>query len=162
SAWDLKDVYFAHFALSNLSGKKFFYTERTNRAGPGLAGASARWQKVWNGNWSVVWTNATEQLSAFAGSHSLNLSLRPQKRPVIHGENGVSQKSSGPGRASHYLSETRLAASGTLIFDSQQYSVSGLAWMDHEFFTHQLEADQVGWDWFSVQLDDNSELMLFQ
>src|SRR5262249_43815429 len=57
---------------------------------------------------------------------------------------------------------TRLAASGSLTFDSRRYSVSGLAWMDHEFFTHQLEADQIGWDWFSLQLDDNSELMLFQ
>jgi predicted secreted hydrolase len=162
SAWDLKDVYFAHFALSDLDGKKFFYTERTNRPGPGLAGASAQLQKVWNGNWSVTWANGAEQLQAFAGNQALNLVLVPKKRPVIHGENGVSQKSAGPGRASHYFSETRLVASGSLTFDSREYSVSGLAWMDHEFFTHQLEADQVGWDWFSIQLDDNTELMLFQ
>jgi predicted secreted hydrolase len=34
--------------------------------------------------------------------------------------------------------------------------------MDHEFFTHQLGADQVGWDWLSLQLEDNTELMLFR
>jgi predicted secreted hydrolase len=162
SIWDLQDIYFAHFALSDLSGKRFFHTARTNRAGPGLAGASADTQRVWNGNWNVAWTNHTEQLAAFAGIYSLSLSLKPQKLPVIHGENGVSQKSAGPGRGSHYFSETRLVASGTLTFDSRQYSVSGLAWMDHEFFTRQLEADQVGWDWFSIQLNDNSELMLLQ
>jgi predicted secreted hydrolase len=33
--------------------------------------------------------------------------------------------------------------------------------MDHEFFTHQLAADQAGWDWFSIQLEDKTELMLF-
>src|SRR6185369_2848927 len=66
------------------------------------------------------------------------------------------------GRASHYFSETRLAASGSLTFEAKQYSATGLAWMDHEFFTHQLEENQVGWDWFSIQLNDNSELMLFQ
>jgi len=161
SAWDLRDVYFAHFALSDLTGKKFFHTERSNRFGPGIAGASMKLQKVWNGNWSVEWANGEERLTALADSFVLKLSLRPEKPPVIHGENGVSQKSAGPGRASYYFSETRLAASGSLTFDAQQYSVVGLAWMDHEFFTHQLEANQIGWDWFSIQLDDNSELMLF-
>lgn len=162
SVWDLRDVYLAHFALSDLSGKKFFHTERTNRAGPGIAGASAELQRVWNGNWSVTWVDGVEQLNALAGAHSLSLSLTSRKPPVVHGENGISQKSAGPGRASHYFSETRLTATGTLTFDSRQYSVSGLTWMDHEFFTHQLEADQVGWDWFSIQLNDNSELMFFQ
>ena len=162
SAWDLRDMYLAHFALSDLDGKKFFYTERSNRAGPGLAGASAELGKVWNGNWSVLWGQVSEELNAVAGSHALRLSLKPLKRPVIHGENGVSQKSAGAGRATHYFSETRLAVSGRLTFDALNFEVSGLAWMDHEFFTNQLEADQVGWDWFSLQLNDNSELMLFQ
>jgi len=162
STWDLTDVYFAHFALSDLSGRNFFHAERSNRAGPGLAGASARLQKVWNGNWSVVWAKGTEQLIALSGDHALSLSLKPQKPPVIHGENGVSQKSAGAGRASHYFSETRLTAGGRLEFDGRDYAVSGLAWMDHEFFTHQLKAEQVGWDWFSIQLNNHSELMLFR
>lgn len=162
SAWELRDIYFAHFALSDLTDKKFFHRERTNRPGPGIAGASASSQKVWNGNWSVVWMNGEEHLTALADSSALNLSLHSQKPPVTHGVNGVSQKSASPGRASHYFSETRLAASGSLTFEAKQYSVTGLAWMDHEFFTHQLEENQVGWDWFSMQLNDNSELMLFQ
>jgi len=162
SAWDLADVYLAHFAVSDLSDQKFFHAERSNRAGPGLAGANGELQKVWNGNWSVVWAKGTEHLVALADSHALALSLEPQKPPVIHGENGVSQKSAGAGRASHYLSETRLTASGRLGFGGREYAVSGLAWMDHEFFTHQLGAEQVGWDWFSIQLNDNSELMLFR
>jgi predicted secreted hydrolase len=162
SAWDLRDIYFAHFALSDLTGKEFFHTERTNRPGPGIAGANASLQKVWNGNWSVEWMAGEERLTALGESFALQLSLRSQKLPVTHGVNGVSQKSAGPGRASHYFSETRLAASGSLTFEARQYSVTGLAWMDHEFFTHQLEANQVGWDWFSIQLNDSSELMLFQ
>ena len=162
SSWALRDIYFAHFALSDLTGQKFFHKERTNRPGPGIAGASASLQKVWNGNWSVVWVNGEERLTALADSFALNLSLYPQKPQVAHGVDGVSQKSEGTGRASHYFSETRLAASGSLTFYAHQYSVTGLAWMDHEFFTHQLEVNQVGWDWFSIQLNDNSELMLFQ
>jgi predicted secreted hydrolase len=161
SQWDVRDLYVAHFALSDLDGKEFFHTERTNRSGPGIAGADSVQQKVWNGNWSVVWSHGKENLAAVADKFGINLSLQSQKPPVIHGENGVSQKSAGAGRASHYFSETRLAATGWLQADSRKYDVVGLAWMDHEFFTAQLAVDQIGWDWLSLQLDDNTELMLF-
>jgi predicted secreted hydrolase len=162
SAWDVRDLYLAHFAVSDLDGKKFFRAERTNRAGPGIAGADQSQGKVWNGNWSVDWRHGAEELNAIADQFVVKLLLQPQKPPVIHGENGVSQKSAEPGRASHYFSETRLRASGSLEVAGGKYEVTGLAWMDHEFFTHQLQADQAGWDWLSLQLDDNTELMLFR
>src|SRR5438552_2856628 len=73
----------------------------------------------------------------------------------------VSQKAEGAGRASHYFSQTRLATTGTIVLQGQHFVVSGLSWMDHEFFTHQLAAGQTGWDWFSIQLEDKTELMLF-
>ena len=161
STWDVRDLYFAHFAVSDLDRKTFFYTERSNRAGPGIAGADQSQQKVWNGNWRVVWTSGEQQLVALADGFSVDLSLQSQKPPIIHGKNGVSQKSSGTGRASHYFSQTRLRASGSLKVASKKYEVTGLAWMDHEFFTQQLESNQAGWDWLSLQLDDNTELMLF-
>ena len=162
STWDIRDVYLAHFAVSDLDGKKFFHTERTNRSGPGIAGADATIQKVWNGNWSVVWAEGAENLTAIADQFAISLSLHPEKPPVIHGENGVSQKSAGDGgHASHYFSESRLRTSGSLEIASAKYKVYGLAWMDHEFFTQQLAPDQVGWDWLSLQLDDHTELMLF-
>jgi predicted secreted hydrolase len=81
---------------------------------------------------------------------------------VIHGENGVSQKAEGPGHASHYISFTRLGTEGAIAIDGKTIHVSGLSWMDHEFFSHQLAADEVGWDWLSLQLDDNSEVMLYR
>jgi predicted secreted hydrolase len=161
SAWDVRDIYIAHFAVSDLGAKRFFHTERVNRAGPGIAGASEALEKVWNGNWSAAWTAGGERLAAVADSFALDLTLLPQKPPVVHGENGVSQKSGEAGRASHYFSETRLAASGSITAAASRYAVTGLAWMDHEFFTSQLDSNQTGWDWLSVQLDDHSELMLF-
>jgi len=51
---------------------------------------------------------------------------------------------------------------GKIVVHGESYRVTGSSWMDHEYFTHQLEEEQVGWDWFSVQLNDNTELMLFQ
>ena len=160
--WDVRDVYLAHLALSDLDGGKFYHTERTNRAGPGIAGASEKEARIWNGNWRVEWKDDSQELRAVSEEFSLNLRMRPEKPPVINGENGVSQKADGAGRASHYISLTRLDAKGKITLNGKEFEVTGLAWMDHEFFTHQLEADQTGWDWLSVQLEDKTELMLFR
>jgi predicted secreted hydrolase len=162
SPWDVKDLYLAHLALSDLGGGHFYHSERVNRAGPGIAGVSAKEGKVWNGNWSAIWKDGTQQLVAQGGDFQFQLNLKSEKPPVVHGENGVSQKAEGAGKASHYFSQTRLATSGTIELKGKQYVVTGLAWMDHEFFTHQLEAEQTGWDWFSIQLEDKTELMLFE
>ena len=162
ATWDIKDIYLTHLALSDLDGQKFYHSERTNRAGPGIAGVSAPSARIWNGNWQIQWDGADQKLQAIDKQFQLHLTLHPEKPPVIHGENGVSQKSEGAGHASYYISLTRLSASGQLELNGQTLEVSGLAWMDHEFFTHQLESSQVGWDWLSLQLEDNTELMLFR
>jgi predicted secreted hydrolase len=162
ATWDVKDIYLAHLALSDLDGQKFYHTERSNRAGPGIAGVSASSARIWNGNWQIQWEGADQELQAIDKQFQLHLTLHPEKPPIIHGENGVSQKSEGAGHASYYISLTRLAAMGKLEINGETLGVSGLAWMDHEFFTHQLGADQIGWDWLSLQLEDKTELMLFR
>lgn len=162
SAWRLDDVYLAHLAVTDVGEGRFRYHKRLNRAGPGIAGASAETGLVWNGNWSAEIGNDRHRLAATAPEFQYVLDLRPEKPPVVHGRNGVSQKASGAGKASHYVSLTRLAVRGELTVDGKARLVTGSAWMDHEWFTHQLEPEQVGWDWFSVQLDNETELMLFQ
>jgi predicted secreted hydrolase len=162
NVWDVRDVWMAHFALSDINGKRFFNTERLNRSGAGLAGVDARQGRIWNGNWSMQWTGETQKLNAVAESFRIDLTMRSAKPPVTHGANGVSQKSAGAGRASHYVSLTRLFTSGAITLDGRKYEVEGLSWMDHEFFSNSLEANQSGWDWFSLQFDDGSELMLYR
>ncbi len=161
NAWDVRDLYVAHLALSDLDSRKFLHAERTNRAGPGIAGVSELDRRIWNGNWQVTWRGDDQVLQAIDERFSLQLILQSAKPPVIHGENGVSQKAVGAGRASHYISLTRLKTTGEIQLGGRKFQVTGTAWMDHEFFTHQLDTDQVGWDWLSVQLQDNTELMLF-
>lgn len=160
SAWRIDDLYLAHLALTDITGKRFRYYKRLNRAGPGIAGVSFDQGRIWNGNWESKWDKSTgrQTLSAFADDLRLTLQLTPRKPPVINGENGVSQKAEGLGKASYYVSFPLLAVEGTL----NGASVTGYAWMDHEWFTHQLETAQIGWDWFSVQLENHTELMLFQ
>jgi len=161
SAWRVDDVYLAHAALTDIDGKHFYYSERTNRAGPGIAGASVAKAEVWNGNWSAKWNGENQNLSALTDDFRFDLRADPLKPLVIHGVNGVSQKADGAGHASHYVSFPRLSVSGSLTAGGKKHPVHGLAWMDHEWFTEQLDASDTGWDWFSVQLEDKTELMLF-
>ncbi len=162
SDWDIRDLYLAHLALSDLDAGEFYHTERLNRAGPGLAGASDQASRVWNGNWQVQWSGQQQELLAIADNFTLQLTMNSAKPPVIHGQNGVRQKATGAGHASHYISFTRLLTKGSIELNGETYRVEGTSWMDHEFFTHSLAADQAGWDWLSLQLDDNTELMLYR
>ena len=161
AAWEVQDLYLAHLALSDLNGGKFYHAERTNRSGPGIAGVKESLGRIWNGNWQIQCHGSDLELKAVDERFQLHLTLHPEKTPVIHGENGVSQKAEGPGRASHYVSLTRLTTSGVIELGNEKFEVGGISWMDHEFFTHQLESSQTGWDWLSLQLEDHTEVMLF-
>ena len=162
SPWSVQNIYMAHLALTDVSGGRYYATERLNRAGPGLAGIDATSQTIWNGNWQTKIGVDTHILRGIGDNFSLDLKLAPAKPPVIHGQDGVSEKSQGAGHASHYVSFTRMPTKGTIELNGTQYKVDGDAWMDHEFFTESMVGDEVGWDWLSLQLDDNTELMLYR
>ncbi len=162
SVWDVRDLYLAHLALSDLGGGVFLHEARVNRAGPGLAGVEERSGAIWNGNWSAEIAGDKHTLRAVADRFAVHLELAAQKPPVINGQDGVSQKSAGAGHASHYVSLTRLGATGDIEIGGHRWAVTGLAWMDHEFFTHQLAPDQRGWDWLSLQLEDGTDLMVYR
>ncbi len=160
SVWRVDDVYLAHLALTDIDGNRFRYVQRLNRAGPGIAGVRFDEGRIWNGNWEARFDqgSGTQTLRAVAEGIRFRLRLTPRTAPVIEGENGVSRKAAGEGRASYYVSLPLLEVQGSL----NGAAVTGTAWMDHEWFTHQLAPDQRGWDWFSVQLDNGTELMLFE
>ncbi len=162
SPWDIHDIYMAHLALSDITGKHYYATERLNRAGPGIAGADEATNTIWNGNWQTVITPTAHTLRGIADNFSFTLQSTPTKPPTIQGENGVSQKSEGAGHASHYISFTRMNTAGTIDLAGKTYTVEGDTWMDHEFFSDSLGGDEVGWDWLSIQLADNTELMLYR
>ena len=158
-----RDMKFAHFAVSDISSKKFHHSQKLARGAFGEAGFEEGDRLAWIDRWSCQRIGPHDfHLLASYGDVSVDLTLRSQRDPVIHGKNGVSQKSEGEGRASHYYSLTRMATTGTVQIGKKIHSVSGLTWFDHEWATNQLAANQSGWDWFSLQLEDGSDLMLFQ
>jgi predicted secreted hydrolase len=158
SVWRIDDLYLAHAAVTDVHGRRFLYEERLNRAGPDIAGVDLDTRHIWNGNWSVQFAGDYQTLNVFAVDFQFSLKLLPLKPPIINGVGGISQKAEGRGKASYYVSLPQLSVMGTI----NGAPVRGTAWMDHEWFTHQLEAGQTGWDWFSVQFDNDTQLMLYQ
>jgi predicted secreted hydrolase len=158
TSWDLHALMPAHFAVTDIEAKDFRFYEKLNRDSVFTAQAAEGKLDVFNEGWRAI-TNpdGSWRLVARQGKDALDLTLRTQKAPAVHGENGVSVKAQGAGYASHYYSMTRMEASGTI--NGQR--ATGQVWMDHEFGSSALRENQQGWDWFSIQLDNDAELMLY-
>ena len=91
----------------------------------------------------------------------LQLDLLAEKPIVLNGEDGLSQKSDEIGNASYYYSISRLRSTGTLEVGEEQFRVTGTSWLDREWSSSALADDQLGWDWFALQLSDGSDLMFY-
>ena len=163
SAWAADQVYMAHLAVTDVVGKRFQSFERFSRGAAGLAGAAASPYHIWLEDWQMKEVEpGVVRMQASEGDLSLDLMLTDRKGPILQGDRGYSPKGPQPGNASSYYSLTRLETTGTLHQAGAAYKVRGLSWMDHEWSTSGLAANQIGWDWFSIQVDDGTELMVFQ
>ena len=164
SAWSMRHLYLAHFALTDEQIDQFRVAEKISRAGIGKAGGSADGLDVWIDRWSVKAQTPDHQqfrLQANAQDFSIDLVVESEKPPVIHGPHGVSQKGALPTQTSHYYSLTRLDTVGVIEVDGLSLAVEGVSWMDHEFGSGDLADNLVGWDWFSLQLDNEHEIMAY-
>jgi predicted secreted hydrolase len=165
SAWRTRQIYMAHLAVSDVRDGRLHAFERFSRAAAGLAGAKSDSLHVWLDNWRAESELASAfplRLHAEEKNIVIDLLLKQGKPIVLHGENGLSIKNSGPGNASYYYSFTRMPTTGTILINGNRFRTSGLSWMDREWSTSALSPDQLGWDWFALQLSDGNELMLYQ
>lgn len=159
--WLTPQLWLAQFAITDLSKGSHQQDERTSRQGPGLAGAGGG--QYWLKEWVLTSQGeslfpATLKVQSKAGD--LDVKVSAAKPAVLQGKQGYSEKS--PGNASFYYSYPRLTISGTLTLDGETRNVSGEGWFDHEWSSSVLAEWQSGWDWFSLQLDNGRELMLFR
>jgi len=162
SLWRSNQIYFAHFAVTDIKNQQFYSFERFSRGALGLAGAAAEPYQVWVEDWKVEQKGNSVQLRADQNGIQIKLRLVSQKPIVLQGTQGLSRKGREPGNASYYFSQTRLATAGTITIANKITRVTGFSWLDKEWSSSVLEAGDTGWDWFSIQLNDNRELMLFQ
>jgi predicted secreted hydrolase len=161
SAWTLNTIYFAHLALTDPARRTFAFREKAGRGALGLSGAAVGAMKVWIDDWQAELQGEEFHLLAQDRGLGLDLVLKPMKPPALHGEGGYSRKSAKFDAASYYYSLPRLETRGAITVDGRKLAVTGESWMDHEFFTGAMAPDLAGWDWFSLQLADGREVMLY-
>jgi predicted secreted hydrolase len=166
SAWRAREIYMAHFAVTDIAGHRFEFAQKLSRAALGLAGAQAAPLKVWIDDWMLDEQPAQGgmplwHLNAAQPGYALQLELEPAGAPVANGNAGLSVKSAEAGNASYYYSQPRIKVHGTLTRGGTAVAVSGLAWFDHEWGSGALSTQQSGWDWYALQLDDGSALMFY-
>lgn len=164
SNWVVRDVWMAHAAVTDIKGQQHYATQRFSRANPGLAGAAIEPVRIWLEDWEL--SSKTNEfpwhLSVKTSDFDLDLALTPTKNLVLQGDQGLSQKSPTPGNASYYYSYSRMQTDGQLRLADQSFRVSGLSWFDREWSTSSLDANQSGWNWFSLQFDTGDDLMYYQ
>jgi predicted secreted hydrolase len=131
SAWATRELFLAHFALTDTAGGRLHAASRLTRQALGLAGAQARPFRVWVEDWSVDGEGPDGlpmRLCAAEGDVAIDLVLSAGKRPVLQGDRGLSRKGPEPGNASYYYSFTRISTRGTVRQGSESLAVSGQAW----------------------------------
>ncbi|MDQ6661205.1 MAG: carotenoid 1,2-hydratase [Chloroflexota bacterium] len=157
---DLPPVYAAHFAISDVTRGEFHYDQRRlvepNAIIPN--GTSTSGITISVGDWTIRGVNGLDHLAAEMTNYVMQVNLQATKPPTLHNGNGLITY--GLGGFSYYYSRTRMALSGTLIDHNQPVQVTGEAWMDHQWGNF-LTLGGGGWDWFSIQLTDNTEMMLY-
>ena len=162
SRWATRDIYMAHFTVSDLAGERFYAAERFSRDGAGLAGAQGNPYRVWLGEWQATGSGPQSMSMRLQARHeevAIDLRLESTKPPTLQGDRGYSVKGQDAGNASYYYSLTRMATTGTVAIGAKTYRITGgTSWMDHEWGTSRLEAGGVGWDWFGLQLSDGREI----
>lgn len=163
SAWRSRQIYTAHAAVSDISAKRHLQAERSGRQALGIAGW-VQWGSdvtLYHRGWSAVIFPNAHRITVRDDDFGFELDLIPSKPPARHGIDGYSRKGATPERASCYYSFSRLETTGTITIGGKTIPVKGASWMDHEFSTAPLEPGTVGWDWFSIQLADKTEVMIF-
>jgi predicted secreted hydrolase len=156
--------------VSDLKKGRFQYAERLSRAALGKAGAEAERLHVWIDRWRTETLGpepsgreaSAQILEASDGDLAIALTVVPDKPLVVHGTGGISRKGTENGQSSHYYSWTNLATRGSLTIGGESFDVAGTSWMDHEFGSADLSPELVGWDWFSLQMADQTEVMLYR
>ena len=163
AGWQSAQVWLGHAALTRAD--VHLHADRLARGGIGQAGVRAQPFEAWIDNWSLSGDAALQlsplQVSATGEGFSYDLKLHASAPLVLHGDRGFSQKSTR-GQASWYYSQPFFQVEGEVQWQGEKRRVSGMAWLDREWSSQPLAADQQGWDWFSLHLRDGSKLMLFR
>ncbi len=162
SAFTPRQIMIAHAALSDPAHGRLIHAQRAARDGFGLAGADQGRTRVWIDEWRLEQRDRTYHARIPASEFQLELACELRQPPLLQGENGRSRKGPAPESASYYYSLPHLGVSGIVTREGRPRSVTGSAWLDHEWSSQYMEKDAVGWDWIGINLDGGAALMAFR
>ncbi len=163
SRFAARQVLFAHAALSDPATGRLVHGERAARVGFGLADAKSGEAAVAIRDWQLQrLPNGQWQTRVSASDFALALRFTPAQPPLLQGSGGYSRKGPQPQQASYYYSVPHLRVTGRVEQNGKPASVSGEAWLDHEWSSNYLAPDAQGWDWTGLNFDDGSALMAFR
>jgi len=162
SAFAPQQLLIAHCAISDPLHGGLWHDQRVRRAGLGLAEAEQSDTRVWIDDWQLQRQDGRYRAYIAAQDFTLDLRLASTQPPLLNGAGGYSQKGPEPQSASYYYSEPHLRVSGSIGRAAHTDSVSGEAWLDHEWSSHYLDPGASGWDWIGLNLDDGAAVMAFR
>ena len=158
-----KQLIVAHAALSDPAIGKLQHDQRIARAGFGLAQTSESTTDIKLGKWSMLReADGRYRVTLPARDFSFDLTFTPTQPILLQGAQGYSRKGPKPEQASYYYSEPHLQVSGAITRNGKAVTVTGSAWLDHEWSSTVLDPKAVGWDWVGANLDDGRALMAFR
>lgn len=163
-----RQLILAHAAIADPATGHLIHAERIERALEPLAGAAVGRTRAWIGDWELALQDGEEgagevyRTQIDADAFTLDLTLTPTGPPLLNGRDGFSQKTPDPTNASYYYSRPQLAVSGRIRVDATDLSVTGHAWLDHEWSSQIMPEQALGWDWIGINLNDGGSLMAFR
>ncbi|WP_135504886.1 lipocalin-like domain-containing protein [Roseovarius aestuariivivens] len=158
--WESPQIWLGHAAVT--TPETHLSAERFARGGIGQAGVTVAPFEAWIDDWRMAGETFDEvTLTARGAEFAYDVELSAEGPLVFHGEDGFSVKSEA-GQASYYYSQPFYALEGTLTLPGGEVAVTGNAWLDREWSSQPLAADQDGWDWFSLSFEDGTKLMAFE
>ena len=157
----LPPYYAAHFAISDISAGQFHYAERagfSSSAAIPPVGSTAGFN-LSLGGWAMRGANGHDQLSATMNDYSIALALTDElPHAILHNGDGII--SYGPAGFSYYYSRPLMGVAGAIVDHGATLQVTGQAWMDHQWGNF-ISTAGTGWDWYSIQLANHTEYMLY-
>ena len=160
-------IIFADLAVSDLHGQQFHFQKELAPEQAPLAGITRNPWTIQLGGWTLTEPDSPSgvfRLKAQQDDFGVDLALIPEGSPVLNGKNGLFELAGSDGQGDEYYeyySIPRLRAEGSIEVDGQEIPVSGRAWNDHEFFNLGANQEFPSWNWFAIQLNDGSSLMLY-
>ncbi len=166
-----RQLLLAHAALTDVAAGQLWHGQRIARwngdpaARPTFAALADTHIRL--ADWAL-------QRHALPGGHSrytatlgdadvaYQLELTTTQPMLLQGQAGYSRKGPDAAHASHYYSQPQLAVSGTVQRKGRTQTVTGTAWLDHEWSETLMPADAVGWDWIGMNLHNGAALTAFR